>query len=337
MVMYVLKKISSGISIKTCFDFKEGQSENVMGFIASCFILFFLSNTPSMVFADPVEKNPLKQIDVLFRGTYNHARQNILQNADPIIIASGEDLTLLRNGTEAKSTAPPAGYRALTTISHITLTIFLLLEPYGEGAVSPDRLDQLKQLDGFALAARQPVAESLAFNPSLAAEQQTLIDTSRAFIQKIVGKKNWVAKELGNFLETVKPQILKNIKQAAKFRIDHFHRQMIVWKKTMPKEEWGRLHVVVLGAAMPRKNNLAVQYFSKLLGVRGEGLKITYAESMFSHQRALQILGTNLLDAQIGVGYFGDPWRMHRDLLGNAAAVYLDERTLSYPDFQTDP
>ena len=83
---------------------------------------------------------------------------------------------------------------------------------------------------------------------------------------------------------------------------------------------------------MPRKNNLAVQYFSKLLGVRGEGEKIIYAESIFQPTRAIQILGTSLLDAQIGEGYFGDPWRMHRDLLGNAAAVYLDGITLSLPE-----
>ena len=83
---------------------------------------------------------------------------------------------------------------------------------------------------------------------------------------------------------------------------------------------------------MPRTNNLAVQYFSKLLGVKGEGIKITYAESVFQQKRAMQILGTSLLDAQIGEGYFGDPWRMHRDLLGNAAAVYLDGISLSLPE-----
>ena len=337
MVMYALKIFASRLQIKTGSFFNRQRFNNSNQFFSVCFFLFILANSSSCVFADPVEKNPLKQIDILFRDTYNHARQDILRRADPIIIASGEDLTLLRNGKETQGVAPPPNYRALTTISHITLTIFLLLEPYGEGAISPARIEILKQLDGFALAAKQPVTESLALNSSLAEEQQTLIDTSRAFIQKIVSKKKWGAKELAFFLETVRPLILNNVKQAAKFRIDHFHRQIIAWKKTIPQEEWDRLHVVVLGAAMPRKNNLAVQYFSKLLGVRGEGLKITYAESIFSHQRALQILGTNLLDTQIGEGYFTDPWRMHRDLLGNAAAVYLDGLTLSYPDAQTAP
>jgi len=290
----------------------------------------------SGVYAAPDDTNSLKQIDVFFRSTYNQAREHTLRDTGPIIIASGEDLTLLHAGKEIKGTPPPPGYRALTTISHITLTLFLLLEPYGEGLISSDRLEKLQQLSRLAKSAKVTVAEYLADDLRLAEDQKTLIDKSCSLIDKIVVEKKWVANDLANFLESVRPQILQNVKLAAKFRIDHFHNQMTTWKKTMSEREWDRLRVIVSGAAMPRKNNLAVQYFSKLFGVRGEGLKITYAESVFSQKRALQMLGTNLLDTQIGVGYFGDPWRMHRDLLGNAAAVYLDGVTFSSPETQRD-
>ena len=63
-------------------------------------------------------------------------------------------------------------------------------------------------------------------------------------------------------------------------------------------------------------------------------MKIIYAESIFSDKKALQLLGTSLLDTQISNGYFSDPWRMHRDLLGNAAAVYLDQLWLDRPNPQ---
>ena len=76
---------------------------------------------------------------------------------------------------------------------------------------------------------------------------------------------------------------------------------------------------------MPRQNHLAVQYFAKLLGEQGEGARIVYAESLFTESQALKRLGTHVLDTQIGRDMFGDPWRMHRDLLGVAAAEYLDQ------------
>ena len=287
-------------------------------------------------FAAPDDVNSLKKIDVFFRSTYNQAREHTLRDTGPIIIASGEDLTLLHAGKEIKSIPPPTGYRALTTISHITLSLFLLLEPYGEGRISSDRLEQLQQLSRLAESAKVTVTEYLADDLRLAEDQITVINKSCSLIDELIVKQKWAANDLAIFLEQVKPQILQNVKLAAKFRIDHFHNQMMTWKQNISEREWDRMRVIVSGAAMPRKHNLAVQYFSKLFGVRGEGLKITYAESIFSQKRALQILGTNLLDTQIGVGYFGDPWRMHRDLLGNAAAVYLDRMTLSSPETQRD-
>ena len=317
-------------------SFAHALSFQTATLIAAPLLLFLLSLSLATMtgWADETHGGPLKQIDRLFRGTYDQARTHVLEASEPIIIARGEDLVLLRNGKTIHSADPPGGYRALTTVSHITLTIFLLLEPYGEGSISEKRIEKLRQLSGLALEAKASVAQQL--DPTLTEGQEFLIDASRAFTKKVVDRGRWTSEELANFLKTVRPQILKNVQQAAKFRIDHFHRQMMEWKKIMTEEEWKRLRVVVSGAAMPRKNNLAVQYFSKLFGVRGEGLKIAYAESIFSDRRTLQILGTNLLDAQIGAGYFSDPWRMHRDLLGNAAAVYLDGLILTDGDLNPE-
>ena len=282
--------------------------------------------------AQPAAKNAFKQMDQFFRSTYSLAREQTLKNAGPIIHVQSEDLTLLYKGEMVASATPTQGYRTLTTVSHITLSIFLLLEPYGEGAISEDRLNRLQQLRNLAETVQSKLTSRLSENLELAGAQHQVIGESLSLIKKIVAEKKWAERDLDAFLDTVKPQILQNVKLAAKFRIDHFHHQIEIWKQKISTEDWSRLHVVVSGAAMPRKNNIAVQYFSKLLGVRGEGAKIIYAESVFQQKRAMEILGTSLLDAQIGKGYFSDPWRMHRDLLGNAAAVYLDGLSLSLPE-----
>ena len=282
--------------------------------------------------AEPVKPDAFRQMDQFFRSTYNHAREKILRDTGPVILAQSEDLTLFFNGKSVKSAAPDSGYRTLTTVAHVTLTMFLLLEPYGEGPLSETRIDKLQTLQKIAAMVQSELSKRLTKDMDLVEAQQRVIGKTLSFIKKIVAEKAWAAKDLDEYLNSVKPQILKNVKLAAKFQIDHFHRQIVIWKQKIPAEDWDQLHVVISGAAMPRKNNLAVQYFSKLLGVRGECEKIIYAESIFQPTRAMKILGTSLLDAQIGEGYFGDPWRMHRDLLGNAAAVYLDGITLSLPE-----
>lgn len=282
--------------------------------------------------AEPVASDAFRQMDKFFRSTYVQARDQTLRDTGPIIFVQSEDLILFYDGKSIKSAPPLSDYRTLTTVSHLTLTIFLLLEPYGEGPLSESRIDSLKTLQNLTKSMQSELSERLAENPDMVESQKRVIAKTLSLIKQIIAQKSWSTKDLDDFLDDVKPQILQNIKLAAKFRIDHFHRQIVIWKQNISTEDWDRLHVIVSGPAMPRKNNLAVQYFSKLLGVRGEGEKIIYAESVFQPTRAMQILGTNLLDAQIGEGYFGDPWRMHRDLLGNAAAVYLDGVSLSLPE-----
>ena len=72
-----------------------------------CILFLSLSNTASNGWAEKDALAPLKQIDVLFRGTYNQTRNHVLQEAGPIILASGEDLTLLYGGKKIKGSTPP--------------------------------------------------------------------------------------------------------------------------------------------------------------------------------------------------------------------------------------
>jgi len=153
--------------------------------------------------ADETHAGPFKQIDHLFRGTYDQARTHVLEASGPIIIARSENLILLRDGKTLHSVDPPGGYRALTTVSHITLTIFLLLEPYGEGDISEERIERLRQLGDLALEAKASLGHRL--DPALIKGQELLIDASRAFIQKAVEHRRWTSQELASFLQTVRP------------------------------------------------------------------------------------------------------------------------------------
>ena len=60
------------------------------------------------------------------------------------------------------------------------------------------------------------------------------------------------------------------------------------------------------------------------MGEGGEGRRIIYAEALFDESKALDLLGTHLVDTRIGEAFFADPQRMHRDLLSDAAQSYLD-------------
>jgi hypothetical protein len=55
------------------------------------------------------------------------------------------------------------------------------------------------------------------------------------------------------------------------------------------------------------------------------------AESLFEESKAIDLYGVPLLDGSIGEAVFGDPARMHRDLLADATAAYLPKLLPSTP------
>jgi len=77
-----------------------------------------------------------------------------------------------------------------------------------------------------------------------------------------------------------------------------------------------------VGSQMPRRGNLDVQYFAHLLGLKGEGPRLTYAEALWEEPAALRLLATRLVDKEVGRMFFDDDQRMFRDLLADAAAEY---------------
>jgi hypothetical protein len=65
------------------------------------------------------------------------------------------------------------------------------------------------------------------------------------------------------------------------------HAQVSAWRNAVPVAEWAKL-LVVQGGPMPRKENVAVQYFAKLLGVPGECEQRVYHESVYDEAKSMR-------------------------------------------------
>ena len=269
------------------------------------------------------EQDPISQLNGAFRSAYARARTHTLDQIGPIIVASGDRLVLLHDGRRIEGTTVHRNYHDLKTVAHVPLAIYVLLAPYDEGPIDTDGIAQLRQLRQLTAAARKALAQTIP-DERLARRQRRFLRKCLDYLDARIEGKKYSRQGLSDFLVPLADPIRDNIRAAVKLRIDNYHAQALAWRSSMPADEWARLKVVVPGAALPRTNSLTVQYFAKLLGERGEGRRIVYAESVFTESQALRLLGTHLLDTQIGADFFSDPWRMHRDLLGTAAADYLE-------------
>jgi hypothetical protein len=267
-------------------------------------------------------QDPLLTLNQDFRRTYSHARAARLAASGPVLLCDGDKLVLLEGKERTEKSVVPPLYHHLKAVAHVPLGLFVLLDECGEGPFTMEQLERFRRWRELIQTA-QGTLDQRGFIPDQLERQRAILTECLVLLDDVLKREQYPDKDRTAFARAMAPRVLANASDAARAQIDGYHGQVMAWKKKWTAGEWGRLRVVVIGSALPRKDHIAVQYFSRILGEPGEGRRIIYAESLYEETRAMNLLGSHLLDRTIATAFFGDPQRMHRDLLADAAAKYL--------------
>jgi hypothetical protein len=256
------------------------------------------------------------------RGAYAWARNQVLASQGPIILADLDTLTLLNGpGRETVTIAPPARL-PLKASAHVPLALFGLFAALGERPLATAQIEALRRMSAAGDRAIEALAQT-DFSAEQRTRVRTILEASLARAQAVIARGTFALEEMKTLADEIRPALLASIRDAARLQIDAYQAVVTRWRSQLGADQWGRLRVIVMGSQMPRKDNLTVQYFARLLGEPGESKRIIYAESLYEEPRALSLLGTHLIDSAAAQGLFGDPLRLDRDLLGDAAREYL--------------
>jgi hypothetical protein len=292
--------------------------------VVACGLLLALPALAAPAAGPPRAADPLASLNAASRAAYSRAREEALARCGPVVLLEGDHLVLRRGGARTRVRVTPALYHDLKSVSHVPLAVHALLAHAGDSELGEAPLAALRRYRQKVVAAGKAL-DGRGFSKVQRERQAELLRLSEKFLAGVLRERRVAPGALRAYVRRVRPLLDANAAEAARAQVDALHRRMTAWKAGMGEAEWARLTVVVTGSALPRKDNLAVQYFARLLGERGEGKRIVYAESVFDEGRALGLLGTHLADAEVAVAFFADPRRMHRDLLADAAREYLDE------------
>jgi len=273
----------------------------------------------------PAAADPFEALDLDFRALYARGRAATLDRLGPVIVVERDKLILRHAGRRIEATVIPPLYHRLKAVAHGPLALYVALAPLGDAPLDDDRLGQLR---GFR-ARIEAVADALdgsGFGPEQAARSRTLLQRCAAFLDDLLATGRYDPAALVALTRAMAPLVLAHAADAAKAQIDAYHARVSAWRREVPAADWARLRVVVMGVQMPRRHNTAVQYFAKLLGLPGESRRLVFAEELpgGGEAGAEHLLATHQLDADLSSAFFADPERMEIDLLGNAAAAYLD-------------
>jgi len=216
-------------------------------------------------------------------------------------------------GNQAQGKAP---------IGHTPLAIHALLASAGEAELTEERLQELRSIRALI----EPAAKSLAgrgLPKHIHLLQTRILEESARFLDGVLANKKVKSEALLAFTRKLGPLLLTSASYAAATQLDAMHKEVMAWKADMTATEWRQLRVLIPGSAPPRKDCLRTQYFARLLGEKGEGERIMYAEALVDESRVLNLLGSYQLDTVIGSDFFEDAGSMHRDLLADGAAAHL--------------
>jgi hypothetical protein len=292
----------------------------LLGRLAICTAVTLILQSSSRA-ADPFEN-----LNAAFLQQHAEAREREWARHGPVILVEFDKLTLF-NGDERKSAdGIPPRYHRLKSVTHAPIAIYLLLESAADAPLDNRQRTQLQDM-AARLEAVRPALVAADFSPDTLKRQSALLDQSAAFIANTLKTGSPGANGLKAFAANVRPLIDKNIEEAAELQIRAYDTQVAQWQQALPNLDWGKLKVVITGSALPRKHNLATQYFARLLGVSGECPRLVYAEGLYEEARALKLLNATAVDARAGTAFFDDPSYLHRDLMAAAAAKYLREHS----------
>ena len=286
--------------------------------------LVFAAGVPAQTMpapVGPVQPPALTALNNAFRAAYADAKGRLLASPGPTLIVNGDNFALLRAGRRVEANVGAPIYDPVKTIAHIPLAIYVTLTP-GDGAVDDDRLKTLAGLRELIPPAEASL-DTLRLSADTLARQKQIVAASLAFLDDVAGRRRFGRSLLLAFTRSMAPLVMENVTEATRAQLDATHAQVSAWRRDLSPQEWNQLRVLIIGPHMPREDLVVTQYFLRLLREPREGRRVVYAESLWEEPKALDLLGTHLLDGSIGEAFFSDDMRMHRDLLGDAASQYL--------------
>jgi hypothetical protein len=271
--------------------------------------------------------DPLVALNNQFHDAYKQARIAKLAKAGPVVLVGFNSLALVRGQSRVEVPFPPSIYQRLKEVAHVPLLTFVMLEPTQGQPLDPVKRAEVGYVKELVEASLEAIDRD-GFPPLLVDRQRTILEKTRTYLTRILKDGKAPTEDLTGFARQTGPLMLANADDAAAAHLHALNTQMEAWRAQMTPDEWRSMHVVVMSAHMARDREIAMQYFARLLGQSTEGHRLIYAEGLFEESKALDLLGTHLLDGAASAAFFEDPMRLHRDLLSDGATKALGSMTI---------
>ena len=277
--------------------------------------------------------DPLQQEDERFHSSYGREREHAAEHTPVLVFFDGQ--FYFSDGEQrAQYRASAPGSALLKAAAHAPIGVFTtLLRNTAKAALEPDTRKRLSRSQRALTEAQSFLQQAGAENglsEAACADAAHVLQATHAFVSEVLAQQRAEAAQLESFARQLGPQLLRLTEHATELELSALHAATEAAIEDMDDRQRACFEVVIAGAHQARDRSLPLQYFQKRFAeAPGEERRIAYAESVNSPDEARELVGTRRLDRKIATAFFGNPERLQRDVLGDAAASLLKGSTFS--------
>lgn len=288
--------------------------------------------TPGNAPTNTPTPDELARLNRAFLSTYKARREVIKQTTEPLIVAYFDELYFTWKGVTETNEVIPEISHSLKAVAHIPLALYLKLQPHARPAGGALPAAPAADLRTYReqIAATQPALARAGFTPAQLARQEAIFRRALALCDHVTHTGQISSAELLRFCRALGPDLLANTDEAALAQLHATHAAVKKWRQRIPPEHWRELTVVIPGLQTSRRLNLYTQYFawvlrepSHRLGYPQESRHLIFAEHLLPGRDHLDLMATTFMDGDASEAFFGDRWRLSRDLLADAVTREL--------------
>jgi len=284
--------------------------------------IFFALILPA--FAQNPTPLSFNDLNAAARESYAAARALALKKDQPVFLVT-DTVTLIRGEDLGSLPYSPPLYHDIKSISHLPLGVYSASLGRLEHPTDQQWIERFKKLLSQIDRAEADLNKA-SFTESQKIRQQKILSLSRAYIQDVLKRQSIDGASATHYARTIAPLLLANAADAANVQIDALDQAVRELSKKLKPGEFEKALAVVTGPKTAREGNLQFQYFVYAFGPGSAGARVLYMESIFDREAALGVLRTVLNDRMASQAFFGDTFRMERDLMADGATVELMRR-----------
>ena len=258
------------------------------------------------------------------RESYGAARALALKSDQPVFLVT-HTVTLIRGEDLGSLPYSPPLYHELKSISHLPLGVHSASIGLLESPTKQPWIERLRTLVKNVDIAEADLAKA-SFTEAQRVRQQKILSLSRAYIDNVLSRENVDMASITRYSRALAPLLLANAADAANVQIEALDQAVRELSKKLKPGEFEKALAVITGPKTPREGNLQFQYFVYAFGPGSAGSRVLYMESIFDREAALGVLRTVLNDRVASQAFFGDTYRLERDLMADGATVELMRR-----------